>query len=84
MTISPNLINEYRNSIVAYAKTLLEDNDNPFKVLAEGMNLDTLKAKYVIVFADDLKLQGVDTWASKRIAKEQVLDIMDSVLAEIN
>jgi len=83
-TISPTLINDYRNSIESYAQNLLEGAENPFKSLSEEINLDTIKKLYITKFSDDLKLKGIDTWGSKRIAKEQAEAILTDVMLHIN
>ena len=89
-SINSNLVVDFRKAIIKYADSLTEVSDSfgglDFGQIAkvDDYNLDSITKLYIGKFTDDLKLQDIDTWGAKRIAKEWANEILADVLAEIN
>ena len=88
--INSNLVIDFRKALIKFVESLVDDSASfggidlgDFNEI-EDYNIDTITKLYIGKFTDDLKLQNVDTWGAKRIAKEWANEIRDDVMAEVN
>ena len=88
--INSNLVVDFRKALIKFVESLVDDSASfggidlgDFNKI-EDYNIDTITKLYIGKFTDDLKLQNVDTWGAKRIAKEWANEIRDDVMAEVN
>jgi len=93
MTLIANMRNELDNYAKNLYETMISGAVQGDSALADGLasintssasvapevNVFTIREKYVEIFADDLKIGGMDRYMSKRIAKEVAERVLEDV-----
>lgn len=83
ITISVDLVAEFRKAVIKYAEALVEGSDFA-QIFGEGYNLNTIKKTYEKMFIDDLVIKGVSRSSARLISRTRLDETFEDVMNEIN